>query len=160
MWKSISLMSVNVTSVNIKRTAASGWLRNNTLVCVRVTTGWYSTEILFTTVDFLLLLLLFKRSNWIWWNGERWNNEWPLQSTAHEREDDLAVFVSCFPFVLPPLIQIKWHWAVLHENVILLLKHQCMLWLIQDVISIHVIRVVWVIDLESVSNVASIRPVF
>lgn len=76
----------------------------------------------------------------------RWNNEQPLLSAVFaysalgtflcEVEDILDVFVSCYFLVLPPLVQC----AALHENVILLLYHQRMLWLIQDVISIHVIQ--------------------
>lgn len=48
--------------------------------------------------------------------------------------------VSCYSLVLPPLVQTKWHCAALHENVILLLYHQRMLVLIQDVVNIPVIQ--------------------
>lgn len=80
----------------------------------------------------------------------RWNNAQPLLSAVFANsalgtflcdvEDILDVFASCCSLVLPPLVQTKWQCAALHENVILLLYHQRMLWLIQDVISIHVIQ--------------------
>lgn len=75
----------------------------------------------------------------------------------------LFVFMSLHKtvsLVLPPLIQIKLYGAALHENVILLLYHQRMLRLIQGIINMYVIRVMPVIDLESLCSAESIASVF
>lgn len=74
----------------------------------------------------------------------------------------LFVFMSLHKtvsLVLPPLIQ-KLYGAALHENVILLLYHQRMLRLIQGIINMYVIRVMPVIDLESLCSAESIESVF
>lgn len=38
--------------------------------------------------------------------------------------------------------------------------HQRLLWLIQDIIGIHIILVIWMMDLQSSNTIASIKPLF